>query len=591
MVQALNPMRGESLLKIMTYLWGFTACLLIGLGCSTPQTSPPQPLFYPGDASTRSDASNDLDTARFLSPEAHLARSAITLIGSRPSLDALAEITDDPANLERWVDRYLEDPRFGLTIRRMYNEALSLRPFLTLFAPRPPVADETFTSLNDSIQEAPLRLIEHVVTQERPFSEIVTANYTMADAKVAGVWGLEHSGDPEQWIETRWPGADRIHAGLLTEEYVFVRHYTTPLNAQRGRANVISKTLLCHDYLAQDIVVDSNIDLSDANVINEAVRAPACAGCHESLDPFSANFWSYDFFALPAAIERYPYSHHKPENLLYRSYFTDRMPGYLGAETQDLAALGAAIATDPRFYRCAVRRFFSFFSQQPVDEVPREVVDLFLPEFEASGYNAKALAKAIVLSDAFKSIQRPSAKNYALLMRPYAVNETVKSIDNFGWRFNFTFALFEELGATAQYGEADLLMDSFVGFGVLAGGTDDYVVKQSRHSMTVMRALVYKNLAEAFAGQIVRRALDTAGDPASSSLMDQPLDVTDPRIVRASLARLVGRLFSQRVDSGHENVDVLWQLYRDALAISDQPARAWSVVLSAMLQDDRFYYY
>jgi hypothetical protein len=575
--------------KFSVYSSLFSFWLIFGLGCGKSDTSAVTPLVYLGDMSTPVDMSNDEEPLQFLSPQAHLARIAITLTGSRPSLAALTEVAENPGTLDQWVDRYLEDPRFGLTIRQMYNEVLSLKTFLTLFVPKPPVSQESFTSLNRSIQEAPLRLIEHVITQNRPFSEIVTADYTLADANVAGVWGLEHTGGTDQWVETRWPGEDRIHSGLLTEEYLYVRHYTTPLNAQRGRANIISKALLCHDYLAQDIAIDSNVDLSDADAIKQAVRAPACAGCHESLDPFSANFWSYEFFTLPASIEEYPYSHHKPEYEMYRRYFTDRTPGYLGTQTQDLAALGDAIARDPRLYRCAVRRFFGFFNQQRVDEVPREMVDLFLPGFEASGYSAKSLAKTIVLSDEFRSIQRPGSTKASLLMRPYAIDETVRTFDNFSWRFNFRFPLFEEQGATAPYGEVSLLTDSFVGFGVLAGGTDDYVVKQSRHSMTVMRSLVYKSLAESFAGQMIAKAAQTETD--TSSALIQSLDDTDPLIVKASLVRLVGRLFSKIVDAEHEDVDALWQLYRDALVISDEPSRAWSVVLAAMLQDDRFYHY
>ena len=70
----------------------------------------------------------------------------------------------------------------------------------------------------------------------------------MADAKVAAVWGLSYDPNGAEWQETRWPGEDRLHA-VLSEEYLFMRHYGTPVNAQRGRANMFSRALLCHDYL------------------------------------------------------------------------------------------------------------------------------------------------------------------------------------------------------------------------------------------------------------------------------------------------------------------------------------------------------
>ena len=94
-----------------------------------------------------------------------------------------------------------------------------------------------------------------------------------------------------------------------------------------------------------------------------------------------------------------------------------------------------------------------------------------------------------MLSDDFRRIDRQISPEQMLLMRPYAVSETLKAFSGFSWNFDFTFPIFQEQGATAHYGKMDLLTDAFTGFGVLAGGTDDFVVKTASHTMTVMRSL------------------------------------------------------------------------------------------------------
>jgi hypothetical protein len=131
-------------------------------------------------------------------------------------------------------------------------------------------------AINTSIIEAPLRLIEHVVMLDRPYTEIVTADYTLADDVVATVWGLPYDVDGARWQETRYPDA-RAHAGILSDSFLFTRHSTTYSNKSRGRANAISRALLCYDFLSREIPVDSGIDLADPAAAPTRSRAPCSA--------------------------------------------------------------------------------------------------------------------------------------------------------------------------------------------------------------------------------------------------------------------------------------------------------------------------
>ena len=89
-------------------------------------------------------------------------------------------------------------------------------PFFFWFPPRGDFDDITLVDFNRSVQEAPLRLIQHVIANDRPYTEIVTADYTGADRIVAGVWGMNYDGDGATWVETRYPEPGRIYFLLIS---------------------------------------------------------------------------------------------------------------------------------------------------------------------------------------------------------------------------------------------------------------------------------------------------------------------------------------------------------------------------------------
>ena len=95
---------------------------------------------------------------------------------------------------------------------------------------------------------------------------------------------------------------DRPAAGILVNNGLWWRYNSTLTNAQRGRANIISKMLLCNDFLERRINVDRELNLLDEEGVFEALtNSPTCVSCHVDLDPLAANFWgtvsSFSIFA------------------------------------------------------------------------------------------------------------------------------------------------------------------------------------------------------------------------------------------------------------------------------------------------------
>ena len=529
---------------------------------------------------------------QYLTPTDHLVRASMALRGERPSVSELQEVHANPAAIEGIVDSYMETEAFGETIREMHNEALQLRPFLFWFPTQGEFVDETLVSFNRSVLESPLRLIEHVVMNNRPYSEIVTADYTLADDKVAGVWGMAYEGSGE-WVETRWPEEGRPHAGVLSESMFYVRHYSSPLNAQRSRANAMTRAFLCYDFLKNGIDVDGNVDLSDPEKIKNAVKTPACATCHDDLDPLAALFWRHEFFVSPATIESYPYTHYRPDyETIYRPRYSDREPAYFGKQVGDIKELGLAISEDPRFVGCAVKRFFSYLAQVPEEAVPFEAASSLRAEFVESGLNARTLAKAVVLSDAFRAShvigsETEDDRPYLQKVRPRQWNRMMLAMIGYRWDADFQFPL-DFLGG-GIYGRVDLMTDSLLGYEVLAGGVDDYIVTAPVHTINPTASLVFDSFAQEAAGFVVDRDLGD-GPPSLNRLLTVGLDADDAAL-RLEMSRLHLKLFAEFVTPDSEDVTASMTLYQSALSISNDPRRAWGTLLTAMFQDSRLIYY
>jgi hypothetical protein len=575
----------------LAWLTGAALLALMACGEDEPQPRTPVDQTDPDPDPDPDPVTQDVFT---LSATDHLVRASMALRGLRPSEADMDAVAADPDALPGIIDRYLQEDSFGETLRDMHDEVFQVRPFFFWFPPRGEFAETHQAAFNDSAAESPLRLIEHVVMNDRPYSEIVTANYTVADRIVAYIWGMEYDGDGQEWVETRWPEPGREHAGLLTDSRVWMRHYSTPLNANRSRANLVSKAFLCFDFLDNDINVSGNIDLTDPEALKNTVRRPECASCHQSLDPLAAAFWEFEFFTAPGTIPAYPYSHFKPEYKTYRPYFTDRDPGYFGKPMNSMAMLGRHIAQDPRFSACAVRRFYSWLHQVPMDEVPQaELADL-QRDFLASNMNARQLARQIVLAESFRfshTTRDDAPESFARLqkVRPRQLSRMMEDLIGFRWTITFPFPL-EFLGASSDYGEVDLLGDHLLGYEVLGGGIDDFIVTQPVHTLNPTSSLVFDNLAREAAAFVVQRDL-VQGAPAQDRLLLVDPDEADPDAIRAELARLHKRLFAEVVDPDDETVELSYALFSDALARSNDPRRAWAVVLTAFLQDSRLLYY
>lgn len=537
-----------------------------------------------------------------LSPEDRAVRQSMALLGVRPSIDDLERARTEPGALDALVQEAVDDPRFGETVKHLYAELLHLRSYELVMPPRGPLETADRESLSRALSEEPLRLIERVVLEDRPFTEIVTADTTVLDEVGAVLW-RGHAYDPGGPAIQEVAFTDgRPGAGILSTHGLWVRHPSNGRNDQRARANLIADALLCEDFLGRDVPAVGAIDLSDPVAVSRALeRQDECVSCHQSLDPMAATLWtmfpshnaglvdvSYDAGCFPPADFCYPLRMYRPDLELAWAFYGLRSPGYYGAPVDDLGDLGQSIADDPRFATCTVRRFWSYFAQVDAEDVPLEVVSPLRDAFVASGFDAKALAAAVVTHPDFLALEAPDSA-FAdrvvgpLVARPFQLAQAVEDLTGFRWVADVDPFV---CGTSPYgcYGPADIAQDDIFGYRAMAGGVDGARILRPTHTFTPIRELFAAALAEEAAGYVVREDF-ARPDRTQRRLLDRAEAANrSAETVRPQLAALHGRILGEVVDADDPAVDPTWALFEAVLARSGEPRDAWRAVLAAMLQ-------
>ena len=532
-------------------------------------------------------------SVEYLTPTEHLVRASMTLRGIRPSLEELSAVREDPSWVPAIIDHYLESPEMGATIREMHGEHMLSSVDAAIYPAGFPavgsLAGMDVQRINESIVEAPTRLVEHVVMNDRPYHEIVTGDYTVADPIVSTVFGIPYDSAGDEWQVTRYDDG-RPHAGVLSDSFLFTRHSSTFSNRNRGRAALVARAFLCYDFLDRQVEIDASIDLADEEAVANAIRTnPACVSCHQTLDPLASYFAEYFPIYVPYQLTDYPFEFYESP---FGSYLRVTEPGYFGEPSSDVRDLGILIAGDPRFSMCAARRFYSYLAQLEQDAVPLRIVSELNDVFVQSGMSAKELVRAIVLSDGFR-VARATGDEGAdevrglRKARPEALARMIEDLTGYRWATDLPI----DFGA-GNVGRVDLMTDAFFGFEVLAGGTDSMSVTSPSFTMSASSALALRGLAARAAPYSVNADFAET-DPGRRWLLRrvEPTD-TDEAKVRAQLVDLHLRFYAETHGPDAAAIDDAWALWSGVLAQPDaDPRRAWSVTLYAMLSDIRIAYY
>jgi hypothetical protein len=285
----------------------------------------------------------------------------------------------------------------------------------------------------------PMKLIEYIVRNDRPFIEIVTVDYIMVSPFTARGYGIfdevkeqfTNADDPFEYIPVKLKalvGRNRSedqesdtglypHAGLLSTFQYLSRYPTTETNRNRLRARMYYQHFLGVDVLELAARV-SDAAAATAKYEIPTMQASECVVCHKTLDPVAGLFQDYWRFEANFAI----YGQRK------EGWFTDMFTA--GLEGEDLPAderwralqwLGERTAKDRRFAIAMVEHAYYILTGRrpllpPKDlddplydarrrayQQQRREVESIASRFTETGFNFKQVIKDWVQSDFYRA--------------------------------------------------------------------------------------------------------------------------------------------------------------------------------------------
>ena len=498
-----------------------------------------------------------------------LRRMSLDLLGVLPTQAELDAMEADPAMLDEWIDNALSDPRWterlvhilGRTWHTQVDEfQLLFKEYDNLY-----LDDANEYPFERSAGEEPLRLLAHVASSDRPWSEVLTADYTVANDVLASIWPLDYSGSG--WQVSRYTDG-RPAAGVLATNGMWLRYYSLGTNYNRGRAAAVSRLLICEDYLARPVSFAAFPSLADEGATQRALQTePYCLGCHATLDPIAATLFGFQTVDSHNGDETGWYH---PEREALGPVILDVEAAWFGQPVTGLSTLVQYMAVDDRFHACAVEQFTEGLWQRKSSFNDWASLLRLREAYDDGDQRIRPLVRAILDTEDYRAGEATDAShNTARLVMPDQWGSLIEDLTGFRWEWN----------------GFDQLDNDTYGYRVMAGGVDGLQVTRAGTEPTVTGALVIQRLSEAAAGQWVANALGQGSGVLGD--LDTAMEPGDPAWDAARDA-LFWRILARRPDAeDRAALDALWT----AVADDQSPTEAWVVLVSALLRHPESVHY
>lgn len=380
-------------------------------------------------------------------------------------------------------------------------------------------------------EEAP-RFMAHIASSDVPWSQVVTADYTIANGLLQDIWELEpvDANSTEAWQPMRYTDG-RPALGVLSTNSVWWRYYTTPNNKSRARAAFVSRLLVCDDILTRTVVDPPNVQATEGNQEDLIKNEPACVSCHQTLDPLAAalyGFWQNDMHDV---IEL---SIYHPEREWDGERDLENNMGWYGKTLRAPADLGTRIAEDERFLTCAAERLAERLWRREISTIDEGRIDTIVYTMREKSETYRALFQEILNSPEYRlgfdeDPSDPRSVSAGKMMTAHQIRWAFEEFTGFHW---------EADGVT-------MLDNDEYGYRVLLGGIDGRSVNQWQQAPSLTRQLTLKRLAQLSADYAVSTAVADSNaldiflqkDPTSITVQSEDF----AEIIRSWHWRLMGR--------------------------------------------------
>jgi hypothetical protein len=213
-------------------------------------------------------------------------------------LDAAAEgKLSQPATLEGQVRRMLADPRAEALSKNFGGQWLYLRDLKNA----KPEADDFDETLRQSIRRETELMFEHIVREDRSVMDLLNADYTFVDERLARHYGIPNiRGSQFRRVTLE---KDDPRRGLLGKASFLMVTSAANRTSPVSRGKWVLENLLGVPAPAVPASVPplkENAERTDGKVLSMRQRMeehrsnPACASCHKIMDPIGFSLENFD---------------------------------------------------------------------------------------------------------------------------------------------------------------------------------------------------------------------------------------------------------------------------------------------------------
>lgn len=505
-----------------------------------------------------------------LPPREQLIRLSVDLQGRHPSEEDLLAFEASPELYPWYVDRWLSGPEFVDRMTEVWAGRLLTQTGSSYGLEVEGASDEQIAL---AIGLEPLALFRRILEQDLPYGQIVLADHTVATPLLAELFALDRE-EGEGWTRATYLDG-RPHAGILTMNGTWLRYPSMGGNANRHRANALSKMLLCDDFLTRPIVLDrSAVDQLVEDPESAIGTNEACQSCHSTLDPLSAHF--FGFFEAEDEELGIVY---RPEHEEGWRAWSGKSPGYYGLPTANLVEMAAAIVEDGRFADCATQTAFEGLLQREVADEDWTRLQEHRAAFVDREQSIKELVRSVVLSEEYRAqgtLDPDIARRFSGVRTasPAQLAGIIEGITGYTWSFD----------------GVEGLRSNSLGLPVLAGGIDSLYVTTRGYEPGVGTLFTQERLAWSAAYDVARHDLDVDRQGDARLLLyvtveDRPqtsAERFDGQIRHLYLAA-TGLPLAEDATEPSE----LSALWAEVWSVEGDATLAWAAVLSAVLRDPR----
>ena len=307
---------------------------------------------------------------------------------------------DQPGEMEHQVRRMLEDPRASALVENFAIKWLNLDD-LEDVDPTPGQFPGYSDELRDNFGEEVKQFIASIFLENRPVTELMTANHTFLNEQLARHYGIDTVfGAQFRRVEL----ADERRWGLLGKSAVLLRTSYGDRTSPVLRGDWVLEKLMGTPSPEPPPNVETDLNVPDGQKpttlrarLEEHRENPSCNQCHGVIDPIGL---ALENFNVTGSWRDEDKAAQEPINA------RTVMPGNIAIEGP--VELRHALTRKPaQFVQTLTERLMMYGLSRELEYFDMPQVRRIVEESEASGYRLAGIILGIVNSDAFRLQARP----------------------------------------------------------------------------------------------------------------------------------------------------------------------------------------